>query len=84
METVVGTFRVVFAFPWAPEGGQHVAQEHGSFGAKYRRNRPNGDPIGGHFSFQVPNTEDRNNYFKTAERRQHEGLARGSYVFLLL
>ena len=69
-ENVFVLFRAVFGFPWGPEGAQNVAQEHSSLGAKYRRNRPNGDPIGGHFSFQVPNAEDRNNYFKTAERRQ--------------
>ena len=60
-----GFFRSVFGFPRGPEGAQHVAREHSCLGAKYRRKRPNGGPMDGHFSCQVPNAEDRNNYSNT-------------------
>ena len=40
-----------FGPPWGPDRAQNVAQKHRSLGTKYRPNRPNGDPIGGHFSF---------------------------------
>ena len=41
----------LFGPPKGPGPAQHVAQKHSFLGTKYRPNRPNGDPIGGHFSF---------------------------------
>ena len=44
----------LFGPPRGPEPAQNAAQKHSFLGTKYRPNRPNGDPIGGHFSFLNP------------------------------
>ena len=44
-------FRMIFPWVLAHMGVGSTSCLHSFLGTKYRPNRPNGDPIGGHFSF---------------------------------
>ena len=47
-------FRMIFPWVLAHMGVGSTSCLHSFLGTKYRPNRPNGDPIGGHFSFLHP------------------------------
>ena len=55
-----------FGLLCCPGKAQKVAREHSSLGARYRRKRPNGDPIGGHSEIRKSKQ-----YMHIAERQQH-------------